>query len=89
MRTAILAVLLVTGAAPALAQLDRLTQRDALAGVRAASLQLLESLTDEEWQRTGTHSESGSYSVDDWLRTYAGHAHDHADQIRSSRRGEG
>jgi len=29
-------VLLVTGAAPALAQLDRLTQRDALAGVRAA-----------------------------------------------------
>jgi hypothetical protein len=59
-----------------------------LAGVRAASLQLLESLTDEEWQRTGTHSESGSYSVDDWLRTYAGHAHDHADQIRSSRRGE-
>jgi uncharacterized protein DUF4197 len=36
MRTAILAVLLVTGAAPALAQLDRLTQRDALAGVRAA-----------------------------------------------------
>ena len=30
-----------------------------LAGVRAASLQLLESLTDAEWQRTGTHSESG------------------------------
>ena len=29
-------MLLVTGAAPALAQLDRLTQRDALAGVRAA-----------------------------------------------------
>jgi len=60
-----------------------------LAGVRAASLQLLESLTDEEWQRTGTHSESGSYSVDDWLRTYAGHAHDHADQIRKARLGQG
>ena len=42
-----------------------------LAGVRAASLQLLESLTDAEWQRTGTHSDSGAYSVDDWLRTYA------------------
>ena len=59
-----------------------------LAGVRAASLQLLESLTDEEWQRTGTHTESGTYSVDDWLRIYAGHSHDHADQIRRARRGE-
>jgi DinB superfamily len=59
-----------------------------LAGVRAASLQLLESLTDAEWQRTGTHSDSGAYSVDDWLRTYAGHSHDHADQIRRARRGE-
>ena len=56
--------------------------------MRAASLQLLESLTDAEWQRTGTHSDSGAYSVDDWLRTYAGHSHDHADQIRRARRGE-
>ena len=60
-----------------------------LASVRAASLQLLESLTDDEWQRTGTHSDSGLYSVDDWLRIYAGHSHDHADQIRRARRGEG
>jgi hypothetical protein len=59
-----------------------------LAGVRAASLQLLESLTDAEWERTGTHSDSGTYSVDDWLRIYAGHSHDHADQIRRARRGE-
>jgi DinB superfamily len=59
-----------------------------LAGVRDASLQLLESLTDAEWQRTGTHSDSGTYSVDDWLRIYAGHSHDHADQIRRARRGE-
>ena len=36
MRTAILATLLVTCAAPAVAQLDRLTQREALAGLRAA-----------------------------------------------------
>ena len=56
--------------------------------MRAASLQLLESLTDEEWQRTGTHSDSGGYSVAEWLRTYAGHPHDHADQIRRARRGE-
>lgn len=59
-----------------------------LAGVRVASLQLLESLTDEEWQRAGTHSDSGAYSVDDWLRIYAAHSHDHADQIRRARRGK-
>jgi hypothetical protein len=52
-----------------------------LQAVRAASLQLLEALTEDEWQRAGTHTESGAYSVDDWLRIYAGHAHDHAEQI--------
>ena len=59
-----------------------------LEAVRVASLQLLEALTPEEWQRAGTHSESGAYSVGDWLRIYAGHSHDHADQIRRARRGE-
>jgi hypothetical protein len=58
-----------------------------LGAVRAASLELLERLTDEEWARTGTHSESGSYSVDEWLGIYAGHSHDHADQIRAARAG--
>lgn len=57
--------------------------------VRAASLELLESFTRAEWARTGTHSESGPYSVDRWLATYANHVHDHADQIRRARRGEG
>lgn len=50
--------------------------------VRASSLELLESLTDDEWQRAGTHSESGGYSVDDWLRIYAEHPLDHAVQVR-------
>jgi DinB superfamily len=59
-----------------------------LQAVRTASLQLLESLTPEEWERAGTHTEAGHYSVDDWLRIYAGHSHDHADQIRRARRGE-
>ena len=58
-----------------------------LAGVRAASLQLLRSLTPAEWARTGTHSESGPYSVEGWLEIYAGHSHDHADQIRRARGG--
>ena len=59
-----------------------------LAAVRRASLELLESLTPEEWEREGTHAESGRYRVDDWLRIYASHSHDHADQIRRARRGE-
>jgi hypothetical protein len=59
-----------------------------LGAVRAASLELLESLTPEEWQRSGTHSVAGPYSVEGWLRTYAGHSPDHAGQIRRARRGE-
>jgi DinB superfamily len=56
--------------------------------VRAASLQLLRSLSPDEWARTGTHSESGAYSVEQWLAIYAQHSHEHADQIRRARRGE-
>lgn len=59
-----------------------------VAAVRAGSLELLRSLTPAEWSRAGTHSESGAYSVDDWLAIYAEHSHDHADQIRRARRGE-
>jgi hypothetical protein len=56
-----------------------------LRAVRAASLELLESLTPAEWERTGTHAESGAYSVDRWLEIYASHSHEHAAQIRAAR----
>lgn len=59
-----------------------------LRAVRAASHELLTSLTADEWARTGTHSESGAYSVERWLAIYAEHSHEHADQIRRARRGE-
>src|SRR3954452_23546631 len=55
---------------------------DAMDAARRSSLDLLRHVTDDEWQRAGTHTESGRYSVEDWLRIYAAHAHDHADQIR-------
>ena len=58
-----------------------------LRAVRDASVELLEALTPDEWLREGTHSESGAYSVDRWLRIYANHPHDHADQIRRARDG--
>ena len=56
-----------------------------LRGVRESSLSLLESLTPEEWERGGTHEESGAYSVDRWLEIYANHSHEHAEQIRAAR----
>lgn len=58
---------------------------EVLRAVRDASAELLDALTEEEWQRTGTHSDSGRYSVETWLELYATHAHDHADQIRQAR----
>lgn len=59
-----------------------------LEAVRAASLQLLESLSEDEWARSGVHSESGDYSVEDWLRIYVDHPQEHADQLRRARVGQ-
>jgi hypothetical protein len=59
-----------------------------LRSVREASLQLLESLTDDEWQGAGAHSESAPTRSTTGRATNAGHSHDHADQIRRARRGE-
>ncbi len=56
-----------------------------VAAVRASSLDLMSAMTPEDWAKTGTHSEHGAYSVDFWLEIYAGHVHEHADQIRRAR----
>jgi hypothetical protein len=56
----------------------------AIESARSTTAQILERLTDDEWQRTGTHSESGSYGVERWLEIYADHCHDHADQIQQA-----
>jgi hypothetical protein len=53
--------------------------------VRESTMEILGRLTPAEWIREGTHSEAGPYSVDRWLKTYAGHAHKHATQIRVAR----
>lgn len=58
---------------------------DAFRGARATSLQLLERMSETDWQREGWHTESGRYSVEKWLEIYADHAHGHADQIRRLR----
>jgi hypothetical protein len=47
--------------------------------------QILERMTEADWRKVGTHTESGPYSAEDWLTIYAAHAHDHAEQIKRSR----
>ena len=53
----------------------------AFAAARRTTAEILERLDEADWARAGTHSESGRYSVEDWLEIYAAHAHDHAAQI--------
>ena len=54
---------------------------EAFRAARATSAQLIDLMTEEDWHREGMHSESGSYSAEDWLKIYAAHAHNHAAQI--------
>lgn len=58
---------------------------EAFRSARATTMQLLPLLSEEDWQRAGTHTENGRYSAEDWLRIYADHAHNHAAQIRRLR----
>lgn len=60
---------------------------EVLRAVRRNTAELAERLTEEQWQREGTHSVSGRYTVEGWLEIYAAHAHDHAAQIRRARSG--
>jgi DinB superfamily len=57
----------------------------AVAAARRTTGDILDRLTDDQWARSGTHTESGRYGVEAWLEVYADHAHDHADQIRRAR----
>jgi hypothetical protein len=58
---------------------------EAMRWARETSAQLIERMTDADWLKVGTHTESGPYSVEDWLTIYAAHAHDHAKQIKRAR----
>ena len=55
--------------------------------VRLSTAELLERLDESDWLREGTHSESGRYTVETWLKIYGEHAHKHARQIRAARNG--
>ena len=52
---------------------------------RESTAEILDRLTADQWLRDGTHSEAGAFGVEQWLETYATHAHRHAQQIREAR----
>jgi hypothetical protein len=52
--------------------------------VRDSSAELLDRITPDDLARAGVHSESGPYTLADWLDTYVAHARDHAEQIRAA-----
>ena len=57
----------------------------AFEAARETTAQLLDLMTEEDWKRTGEHTESGPYTPETWLGIYAAHAHNHASQIRENR----
>ena len=72
----------VAGGRPSVTHYETL---EAFRAVRHATAEILDQMTDAQWARQGTHSESGRYSPERWLEIYAPHAHTHAEQIRKAR----
>lgn len=52
--------------------------------VRANTTAVLRRLPEEAWAREGKHTESGRYTVEDWLKIYADHLESHARQIEAN-----
>jgi len=51
--------------------------------VRASSLEIIKRLKPAQLDNSGTHSESGEYTIKTWLETYINHPFEHAEQIKS------
>ena len=51
--------------------------------VRASSLEIIKRVKPDQLKNSGTHSESGEYTLETWLDTYISHPLEHAAQIRS------
>ena len=58
---------------------------EAMRFARETSAQLMERMSEDDWRIVGTHTESGRYAMEDWLRIYAAHPHEHAAQIKRAR----
>ena len=53
-----------------------------ITAVRRSSFELLKRLNSEQLKNSGIHTESGLYSIQDWLKSYINHPLDHANQIK-------
>ena len=51
-------------------------------GLHARWVVLFDTLTPDQWSRTGVHSERGEIPVSDFLVTYSNHCDIHIDQIK-------
>jgi DinB family protein len=59
---------------------------DAFRAARLATGEILQCMTEADWQRPGSHSElKGNYTPERWLEIYSPHAHRHAEQILVAR----
>ncbi len=58
---------------------------EAMRWARETCAQLLERMSEDDWSIVGTHTDSCRYTPDDWLRIYAAHGHEHAEQIKRAR----
>ncbi|NBU31644.1 MAG: hypothetical protein EBS36_00515 [Actinobacteria bacterium] len=52
-----------------------------IAAVRSSTSKILELLSDDQLNRFGIHTESGRYSLADWLEIYTRHPREHGDQL--------
>ena len=55
---------------------------DVIKAVRESSYLLITRLKEPDLDLSGVHTESGKYTVKNWLETYSKHPVDHANQIR-------
>lgn len=58
---------------------------EAFRAARASTMQLIETMSEDDWKLKGWHTEHGVYTPELWLEIYAVHAHNHAAQIRRLR----
>ncbi len=58
------------------------------AAVRAASLDLVKRLEESDLEKFGEHTESGKYTIANWLETDTKHPDDHGDQLVRATKGQ-
>jgi hypothetical protein len=58
------------------------------AAVRAASLDVLKRLEENDLEKFGEHTEAGRYTIARWIETYTKHPYDHGDQLVRATKGQ-